>query len=480
MRFRAEFGLAFWVVLSLLFFVSTDVFNWLHGLGTLVFEGFSFGKILIFLIWEIVFFLALVLKAQFFPRFESKAFQPLVLVLFSGFLLGFMLQANFFADFEASNNSYVGVLTTQDGVRAWEATYLKHTHLPKVSFGFVQSSLNSFINTADSGFPMFQALPNSSVWAVIFLLLITFGLILALFEGMSTYTNKLKFSHFLFSIGFFGSLATMLDGGIFTQGAIVSIALLVLYGVLEYFPSSNGKFFALLFLPLGVTVALQSFFSSLSFGLFSSYLYFTSEENIVLIASILAVISSLNLKIKRDFFTGLVLIGIAYLLFQPVQLDVKDVALGSASFPGETSSFFLYGLPDSAYNSDVLKVLEKYGTVTSFERSAWTALVEVKANQLYTNHDLENSLREELNPETYLYAVRLWQDQEVTVIDPNSDGLLLTFDSKIVSVLDKGTDKLGRDKIVIRTRLNPTWTNLFVMDYLSIRGRSYPITLVTR
>ncbi|MBN1160049.1 MAG: hypothetical protein JXA43_02300 [Candidatus Diapherotrites archaeon] len=475
MTLSPKYIVVFWLFLALLLFVFPDFYLQAHGIAKLLFEGYSYGKLMAFLLWEIFFFaiIAFAPKLKFKHKFDPL--QALGLAIFVGFIFGVVLQLGVNSMMDVSQHGYLGILTSFNGTETWEASHLGHIHLGKVAIApFAELGLLN--GAVDNGIPVFQMLPFASLFSVVFILI---ALAIAAFAFLEIQEKKIStHGKIILSVAVFASIVTIIDGGVFTQVGKIATGLIVLYWATEYMKGKT-KFVAQLIFPLGAVLFIQTIFE-----LFANYqTLWSTEPFVVLILSffVIAYESIKELLKKRDNIEwGKLIVSLIFIYFLWQHLDsyLIDYSVGSYPSMGDEMSLFIYGIPQTATDSDVISGLSKYGAVSKFERWSWTARADLTVTNPTATNVMAEEMKEKLKPDSYFYILRLWEAQTIWVIDPTGNDALEKLDSEFVKVT-KIKDIGGKRKIGVRTKMDPIWTSLYLLDYLKMIGRDEPLVLVT-
>ncbi len=370
----------------------------LRGLMQAIYEGNSSGKLYFASVWFAVFPLAVLALNRF--GFVQKTDENLVLKLFAiavaaGFLLGLIQMLAFTSQFDSFYLSH-GTMLSEEGYKNWEGSGYSHNHFPKISLHFMEKAFNLYFGGKfDNGAPWYELFEYPELWSIGFI-----ALVLAAFISGTAYAAKrIKKTSMIgfacFAAGMLGILLKTLDGGVLDSGIPFIIFFFAVYWAEEkkerlfwLAPALVSSFAIVLLISTGLRGYSGTYPVSIIVFLSILYYFYAGWKNKKLKPSLGNIALIVVLLITANASAGL-LFDFAYGL----QVEGSDQAI------------FIYGIPGTADSSEIRKAIEEFAEVKEFEREDWLAYAIVDAEKPFRTGEIEEKLRKQLNPETYLYVV---------------------------------------------------------------------------
>jgi hypothetical protein len=480
------------VLLVIVFSFLSDAFILLvHGLSQAVFEGNSNGKTFGMLFW--FFFMPLIsfvfIKLNLIEKMKcySKKF---LFVFFSFAFFGFSLGLIEFALIGLEFNSLgpFATITEEGTVMNWQASKLSHNHFPKASIYFLESMLGlDFKGSFDDGFPWYSFIPNVQWWSIAFLLVELTILISGVLFINSKLNENSFFDYLVFLAGFLALLISVLDGGIASGAAMMSLFFFALYFSRNYLKIENHAVATLLPLMVigfiafaDVVVPIEignNFYASSMILFFGLAYYFFNEIKLKKLR-----FNSLNLLLALVFAVAFLMSVGQYLDFSFGREITPGYLIYSFQQKEKGGGLFVYGLPSELTKEEVDFEVRKFGKIIESDKAGWSYYALIKPERNFRTGELEALMKKKFSAGSYLYVEqviptkRIHSYRIVWFNETNSDDFLRSkfLASKTVSKKDHGKET----EIVLESKLPFLWEMTSILSEIRSNGFKGKILLI--
>ena len=483
---------AFIAVIALLSILSDFFLLLVHGISQAVFEGNSTGKTYVMLLWFFLLplisfaFLKLNLTEKIKP-YSEKFLKLFLIFAFLGYSLG--LVQFFLVSSEFNSLGPFATISENNGVINWQASKLSHNHFPKVSLYFLQSFFGFNSNGRfDDGYPWYSFIQNADQWSFLFL---SIELII-LISGILFINSRIKetsfFDFFVFLSGFLALIISVLDGGVGSGAAMMTLFFFAVYFSRNYLKTENlaiATLFPLLvvgfiaFADVILPVELgNNFYVSpiiLFFGL--SYYFFVEKKAAKLNFSFLNLVLGLILLVS--FF----MLATQYLDFS-FGREIRSSGL-IEEFNQKEVGVFVYGLPENLEKEKVDAEVEKYGAIIFSDKRSWSYYALINPKKNFRTSSLEGLLRNKFSNKTYLYVeevapVKRLDSYKVLWFTDNFDSNKLIKQEFLASrIVDRKDDfETNSTELVVEGKTLYLWQMLSILSEIKSNGFNQKVLLI--
>ncbi len=475
MLLNAKRGLALTIfLLALVWFFKPA--EWaLYAFVKTFFEGTSLGKTLAFLGWMALYFFVLLLKEKGkvpgLLQDYSHPFRGFLFVVGLASMTGFFLHLLLLYLYVpnptlADVPSIVGTMVSSGNALEWEASYMGHTHEGKIALTLLTGLLPGNLRV-DSGLPLYSIIPFSWLFSLYLLGLLLLAAFFALQEGIASYRSDHNLRAMLWGVISYGAMVLMLDGNLFTVASQLLIGLFVFY----YYRAHSMAFLN------PVQQLVYPFFATGGILFVSSYLFgVTIGATYALSVLGFSLICLIAYTYKRALpGKGFWLVLLLFFGYHTFDVMVGN-GFGHILQPGTQAEFFVYGLPEDAGERQIADLLAPLLDNVSVEKHSWSAFFRGTARELTAPKFIEQRLIEGLQPEGYLAVVYLnGAEFSARVRSRQSLAGLEGVQSEFVSF-----KALGGNAYAATGKLDPLFTNLFVLDFLRARDGAANAVVISR
>lgn len=423
-----------------------------------LFEGQSYAKTLIFLIWFIFLFAVLLLKERGIakPIKFKHSLIALIALLAILWLFQLFLNVTFMYDNNMPADTTAAILVSEDNTIQWSATQLSHIHITKGAL-YPIIGLIPF-KGFDSGYPMSNILPFPH--SIIFLLL-AIGLLVLIVNEFLQIENKVE--QLLFAIFSYGALVSVFDGGPFSIIGKITIALLVALFLLRRGEIKSYQFFLVPFFILAGILYFASFH-------FKSYIFAFGAYEIFLIGTILSAILIFKArKIEKPVWAAIMLILLYYAFGY-----LAEFGFGADLSEAEETTLFIYGLPQGTTEESLTSAFGDSVEVVDWEIYNYVSFARIKPKIFMKSEVLEKKLREALKPGSYLFILKGFDRHRAVIRSENDVQHLLSLNSNYISL--KKELVAGKEELVVEGLFPHPYLSLFVLNNLYFeKGIEKPI-----
>ena len=465
------------VFLLILVLLNSWLMQLIHGFIQIIYGGNSNIKTILVLISVIALslfsFFSLKIKNPL-KKHSKKLFIAMILLAVLGFQMGMEETVSFSAELGA----HYPISTINADMTNWEATSMFHNHLPKGTIYFTMSMLGLKEQNFDSGQPLYNLHDDKSIYLK-FLLIILGILVLGLLH-ISSKINELEIIGFLaFSGGFIGLITVILDGGVGSTLILPTLLFLSIYFTRSYVKMENETIKDLL--PLMITLTLPALFGPL-FNIYSFADYLTAP--LIAVVGIGYFLLSQGKKNLNEPFNWMCMLALL-LFLGPLATVVEDISFGKIVYDfteeftknnidGTGNGLFIYGLPKEVSKEKVDLIISEYGEILESHKIEWLGYYRIKPFEKFRTNDLEERLKKELNPETYLYVevqvpIERKNSFVINWLDGENESSILEDDFFGI-IIEEQFDSENRTFLKTRSKLNPEWTSLAILT--KIRSES--------
>ncbi len=405
---------------------------------------------------------------------EKKAFRYFTAMILTGIIgltLG-LVQTGFFAN---ELNSNYPIATINENMTNWEATSLYHNHLTKGTIYFVTQILGQNFSSFDSGQPLYEIQQNPEIWAIILLVIVVLVIVFGLIHINSMLKKIELFDFFVFNIGMFGLAGVIIDGGAGSTVFLVTALFLAIYFSKNFLQTSNKTlkdFSPMLFIGV-IPLALGPLYN-----VFSLSDNFTIP--LIMVTGLGYFLWKQGTKnVKKPFNLAA---GLLFLLFLPAFFGtIFNFGFGTPVFnfskeftknplDGEGNGLFIYGLPKNAEKKKIDSIVSEFGEIKESYKLEWLAYYRIVPGKEFRTNELEEKLKLELKPQTYLYVEIVVPSEKnkgfvVHWLENKNESNFLTENFFGINVLEK-TDYENKTVIKTRSKLLTEWNMLAILTQI--------------
>ena len=471
---RIESYIAIWIILSAVILLNPLAYRIAHGFIQLLLGGYSFGKTVVLLVWQIALGVLIWAHKKYNIRIitgTENNWKYLTIALIIAFGLNMSAQLFLTHTNGFPYKTVPSVLVSHNGQMEWEASQIYHVHAVKGTVNYLLSILGIQIHGADTGYAIQQIMPFSMAWAVLFTAIEAIIIFFAIREAVLLYKDRITKEFVLFSIAIIGLIIGVIDGGILTQNVRICTGLYILYLAIRYIPRKNG--WVVLALPVTAVILVQSFVRiplNIRMALYS-------EVNLLLGISLFFAIKEVHLKGWKLVATA----AFCAIILVPTLYAALTFGFGTYLPAGSTQYILIYGIPQNTPQSIVTQILSKYGDVNAVEKNSWSAMAKLTMKKDTYSSEIEDALRNTLKNKSYLYVVVLGRMKERYILYTSvaQDIPKIQFNKEFVIVKNVRYDpNYDINYLVVNTRAQPTWSGLFIEDALHTKLRKeLPVVL---
>ncbi len=436
------------LLFSLIVLFVPGAFDLFSVITKVLFEGSSYAKTALFLIWLVLLFGLAVLRSKGIIKPLLFKNSLLILIIVLGLCWFAQLQLNLllFSEAEMPSSAIATVLVKEGEIIQWESTQLTHIHITK---GALYNLIWWFpLKNFDSGYPMHNLLPFP--YAIMFLLL---AFVLGLLLINEFLKNEEPGPMILLAVASFGALVSIFDGGIFSIIGRITIGLLVAFILYKNQSIKSYQFFLAPFAVVATTLYLGSF-------LFEEYPFIYGAREILVIGIIA---SALLIIRERKILKPVWIIVTLYLIYS-ITGELALICLGAEMYKGANNKILIYGLPKNVTETNLNDILAEYGEVKDIELYNYLAFATIKPNRYFRSNELQKKLIKQLKPMSYLYVVKGW-DIHRAIIKSNYDlNHLTSIDSDYISFRKEYAE--GKEQLVGESLFPVHFMTLFVSNNL--------------
>lgn len=451
----------------------------LHGFVQNSFGGYSTGKMALVFAWLIAMppFSFLLLRLKITDRLEKHSglfLKLFVIIAVAGFALGLLQLFSFSSEFQGlSPYATINADSTN-----WEASKITHNHFPKLTIYYLQKSLGFDLGSKlDNGMPWYSVFPNPDFWAAGFIIILALLIVFGFLHLNSR--KQCAFDHLLFSLSILGAIINIIDGGIGSSYASVTVFIFFLYIARNYWKTKSERvnkllpLFAVGFLvalvypaigPVGTDIYIGPWILALGLGY---YIIKSRRERLFEFDFINSVIAIL------------LILSLAFSLY-----NIVNLGFGRELPAGSIGGIYLYGIPKETTVEQLQAELSAFGEVVSISKAGWAGYVQIKPEKSFRTSEVEILLRQKFNPETYLYAEENLPMEHaysfmiywLEPVDPN-DYLDKEFLDIELLKLEHNAET-NTSMIVVRGKTDLTWQMLSILSEIRAKGYKGKTVLV--
>lgn len=251
-------------------------------------------------------------------------------ILAAGWALGLVIWGVQSAALGLDANGAVAHVTNCGSATCWEVSYLQHNHWPKVAVYQIAQLGIPIDSGVDNAQPLYEILPNASLWASAVLLIVALTVIALI---LLVCWQKEFWKASLMSFAGVVALFSMVDGGIFSIVGVIAVGLVAAAVLID----RKAGPWTLTLLPFGLALFV-AFLPNLFLGSwFSQKLW---------LAPVLLITGSIGFSVfKRRLFKAAFCLLALYSLFL-IAGQVHHNYWGDLLVPGQTYSLLGYGVTE--------------------------------------------------------------------------------------------------------------------------------------
>lgn len=392
--------------------VNSTVLNFFHGIIQAFFGGNAITKTFIFFISMIFFslisFALLKTKKNPFKDHSRKLLIAMVFFAVLVLVIGY-LQLYFFA-LSLQANYPIGTVNKE--MTNWEATTFYHNHITKGSIYFLMTLFGIKATNFDNGQPFYEIQQYPEIFASAILLLLLLALIFGLLH-INSMLDKISFTDFFFfNLGLFGLINVSIDGGLGSTFMLLTILFLSIYFSRNFIETENKQVKDLM--PLMITAIIPIAISPL-YNVYALSDKFTAPL-LVVVGIGYFLWQQQIIYLKNTLKPLNILLIFLFILFLPAFFSVIiDFGFGiqvynfSSDFTknykdGNGNGLFIYGIPRETTKEKLDLIISGFGKIEESYKMGWLAYYRITPLKEFRSCELEEILKKELKPKTYLYV----------------------------------------------------------------------------
>ena len=476
---KLQWFLAANILILLLITFNSTALQFFHGITQAFYGGNAATKtFLVFLALAASSILSLVvIKTGKMPDKKNarKFFLAMILIAVLGLAIGLAQQAFFASELNAN----YPIATINAEMTNWEATTLYHNHSTKGAIYYLTQILGLNSSAFDTGQPLYNLQQNPETWAIALLIIIVLVTVFGLLH-INTMLDKIGFVDFLvFNLGLVGMISVMLDGGAGATVMLPTLLFLSIYFSSNFLKTDNKTlkdlsplmFTAFLPFVVGPVYNIYSLSDNFATPLIAAvglgyFIWAQGKESLQKPLNWAVIL--LFLFFLPSFFAVISSFG-----FGATTLNLSS-EFTKNPVDGEGDGFFIYGLPREATKEKIDAIVSEYGEIKESHKMEWLGYYRIIPLRQFRSGELEERLRQELRPETYLYVEHVIPTEKermliVHWLENNNQSEILPENFFGITIREK-RDSGNKTFLKTRSKLITEWEMLAILT--KIRSQS--------